>query len=503
MDTSTLPRPTGPTTSREATALPTDRIRRSGLGPRPPRPPLARPGRRPEPGPGRPCSACCSPPASSTSGGSARAAGPTPSTPRPCRPAPSRGRRSSSAPATPRARSPSTRRRSSLWPMALSVRLFGLSSWSILVPQALMGVATVGLLHRLVRRTTGSRGRRPDRRRRDGADPGRRADVPLQQPRRAAHPADGRRRRRHPARRSTPAASRGRPPGPLAVPRRRPRRARLPDQDAAGVPGAAGAGARLPAVRPDLVGQAPRPPARRVRLDAARRRLVDRDRRAVAGVEPPLHRRLAGPTRSSSSPSATTASAGSAATRPARSAAAARAAPATGARPGSSGCSTARSAARSRGCSRRHSSSARPRSGSRRRQNRLRAGLTLWLTWLLVTALTFSFMAGIFHAYYTVALAPAVAALVGIGAWVLWQHRSSYVATGVLVLHHGAHLGVRVVPPRPRRRLRPLAEVGRRGRRPGRPHSPSPGSPTCPAGSPSPWRPPPWWPRSPARRRTP
>jgi hypothetical protein len=41
-------------------------------------------------------------------------------------------------------------------------------------------------------------------------------------------------------------------------------------------------------------------------------------------------------------------------------------------------------------------------------------------------------MAGIFHAYYTVALAPAVAALVGIGAWVLWQHRSSYVAAGVL-----------------------------------------------------------------------
>ena len=36
------------------------------------------------------------------------------------------------------------------------MRLFGLSSWSILVPQALMGVATVGLLHRLVRRTTGS-----------------------------------------------------------------------------------------------------------------------------------------------------------------------------------------------------------------------------------------------------------------------------------------------------------------------------------------------------------
>jgi 4-amino-4-deoxy-L-arabinose transferase-like glycosyltransferase len=49
-----------------------------------------------------------------------------------------------------------------------------------------------------------------------------------------------------------------------------------------------------------------------------------------------------------------------------------------------------------------------------------------------VTALTFSFMAGIFHAYYTVALAPAIAALVGIGAWVLWDHRSSLVATGLM-----------------------------------------------------------------------
>jgi 4-amino-4-deoxy-L-arabinose transferase-like glycosyltransferase len=67
-----------------------------------------------------------------------------------------------------------------------------------------------------------------------------------------------------------------------------------------------------------------------------------------------------------------------------------------------------------------------------RRQVNLRASVILWGTWLLVTALTFSFMAGIFHAYYTVALAPAVAALVGTGAWVLWQHRSSLVAAGVL-----------------------------------------------------------------------
>ena len=42
----------------------------------------------------------------------------------------------------------------SLWPMSLSVRLFGLSSWSMLVPQALMGVGSVGLLYATVRRTT-------------------------------------------------------------------------------------------------------------------------------------------------------------------------------------------------------------------------------------------------------------------------------------------------------------------------------------------------------------
>src|SRR3954451_23311220 len=41
----------------------------------------------------------------------------------------------------------------SLWPMDLSARLFGVSSWSILVPQALMGVATVAVLYATVRRS--------------------------------------------------------------------------------------------------------------------------------------------------------------------------------------------------------------------------------------------------------------------------------------------------------------------------------------------------------------
>ncbi|MFJ2861883.1 ArnT family glycosyltransferase [Kitasatospora sp. NPDC087314] len=40
----------------------------------------------------------------------------------------------------------------SLWPMALSVRIFGLSSWSLLAPQALMGAATVGVVYATVRR---------------------------------------------------------------------------------------------------------------------------------------------------------------------------------------------------------------------------------------------------------------------------------------------------------------------------------------------------------------
>ena len=42
-----------------------------------------------------------------------------------------------------------------LWVMALSARVFGLSSWSILVPQVLMAVATVALLYAAVRRVAG------------------------------------------------------------------------------------------------------------------------------------------------------------------------------------------------------------------------------------------------------------------------------------------------------------------------------------------------------------
>ena len=61
-----------------------------------------------------------------------------------------------------------------------------------------------------------------------------------------------------------------------------------------------------------------------------------------------------------------------------------------------------------------------------------RAAVILWAGWLVVTLLVFSFMQGIFHEYYTVALAPAIAALVGIGADMLWRRRRHLAASSVL-----------------------------------------------------------------------
>jgi 4-amino-4-deoxy-L-arabinose transferase-like glycosyltransferase len=68
------------------------------------------------------------------------------------------------------------------------------------------------------------------------------------------------------------------------------------------------------------------------------------------------------------------------------------------------------------------------------RTDRTRASMLLWGGWLLVTGLVFSFMQGIFHAYYTVALAPAIGALVGVGAVALWQRRKHAVAGATLAL---------------------------------------------------------------------
>jgi 4-amino-4-deoxy-L-arabinose transferase-like glycosyltransferase len=68
------------------------------------------------------------------------------------------------------------------------------------------------------------------------------------------------------------------------------------------------------------------------------------------------------------------------------------------------------------------------------RTDRTRAALLLWGGWLLVTGLVFSFMQGIFHAYYTVALAPAIGAVVGIGATVLWRRRDRFVLAATSIV---------------------------------------------------------------------
>ncbi|WP_156364157.1 ArnT family glycosyltransferase [Curtobacterium sp. Leaf261] len=52
-----------------------------------------------------------------------------------------------------------------------------------------------------------------------------------------------------------------------------------------------------------------------------------------------------------------------------------------------------------------------------------RASLALWGGWLIITGLVFSFMSGTIHPYYTVALVPAIAGLVGTGGALLWNAR--------------------------------------------------------------------------------
>ncbi|WUC08315.1 glycosyltransferase family 39 protein [Nocardia sp. NBC_00565] len=66
------------------------------------------------------------------------------------------------------------------------------------------------------------------------------------------------------------------------------------------------------------------------------------------------------------------------------------------------------------------------------RTDRTRAALLLWLGWLIVTGVVFSFANGILHPYYTVALAPAIAATIGIGAALFWRRRNDIRATAVL-----------------------------------------------------------------------
>jgi 4-amino-4-deoxy-L-arabinose transferase-like glycosyltransferase len=61
------------------------------------------------------------------------------------------------------------------------------------------------------------------------------------------------------------------------------------------------------------------------------------------------------------------------------------------------------------------------------------ASYLLWGSWLVVTAIVFSYMSGVIHSYYSVALAPAIAALVGAGLVDLWRSRMRIWTGGVAV----------------------------------------------------------------------
>ncbi|WP_086803709.1 ArnT family glycosyltransferase, partial [Streptomyces caniscabiei] len=64
-----------------------------------------------------------------------------------------------------------------------------------------------------------------------------------------------------------------------------------------------------------------------------------------------------------------------------------------------------------------------------KRTDTTRAAFLLWGGSLLITMVIFSFMQGIFHEYYTVALAPYIAPLIGMGAALLWKQRDTYWAS--------------------------------------------------------------------------
>ncbi|TME23010.1 MAG: glycosyl transferase [Chloroflexi bacterium] len=64
----------------------------------------------------------------------------------------------------------------------------------------------------------------------------------------------------------------------------------------------------------------------------------------------------------------------------------------------------------------------------RPRTDIVRAAFLIWGGSLLLTGAVLSFAQGIIHPYYTVALAPAIGALVGMGGVFLWQQRSERIA---------------------------------------------------------------------------
>ena len=62
---------------------------------------------------------------------------------------------------------------------------------------------------------------------------------------------------------------------------------------------------------------------------------------------------------------------------------------------------------------------------------RRRASVALWSVWALTYGIVFSAAGGIFHAYYLSALASPLAALAGIGCFELWRRGSGHLALGL------------------------------------------------------------------------
>ncbi|HEY1279849.1 MAG TPA: glycosyltransferase family 39 protein [Acidimicrobiales bacterium] len=67
-----------------------------------------------------------------------------------------------------------------------------------------------------------------------------------------------------------------------------------------------------------------------------------------------------------------------------------------------------------------------------KRTDRTRSALLLWGGWLFVSGAVFSLSQGIIHPYYSVALAPAIGAIIGIGATLLWRHRDRFFARALM-----------------------------------------------------------------------
>ena len=297
-----------------------------------------------------------------------------------------------------------------LWVTGLSVRIFGLSSWSVLVPQALMGVASVGLLYAAVKRVAGP-----------GAGLIAGAALAL-----------------------TPVAVlifRFNNPDALLVlvligaayaTQRAVEKGGTRWLVLAGVLVGVGFLAKmlqaflvLPALTAVWLLAAPVGWWRRIRdlllagrRDAGQRGLVGARRRAVARRLAPLHRRLADQQRAGARVRlqrlrpADRRRDRQRRRRPRRRLGADGHHAAVRLRDGRRGVV----AAAGRAGAARRAAVARPARGSAHRLvPPTRRARVLWGGWLLVTGLVFSYMAGIIHPYYTVAIAPAVAALVGLG----------------------------------------------------------------------------------------